>query len=198
MNAVPAGWHPDPSTPGQERYWDGMQWSHDVRPIASPADMPPPAQMLPSASASPIAPATPVSTDVGLLRTLGLVAIGGFALAALGSLLPWATLNTGFGSISISGTSGDGVITLLSSFFLAGLTVIALVLGPVRKKWLLGTAAGTGLLTLLAMWELGNVSSNLGDVSNEFAQASTGVGLWVLLLGSLVAVTSLAVAIAKS
>lgn len=28
----PAGWHPDPTTPGQLRYWDGAQWTEHVHP----------------------------------------------------------------------------------------------------------------------------------------------------------------------
>lgn len=24
---APAGWYPDPTAPGQQRYWDGMQWT---------------------------------------------------------------------------------------------------------------------------------------------------------------------------
>ncbi len=31
-----AGWHPDPSAPGRERYWDGEKWSGETR------DAPPP------------------------------------------------------------------------------------------------------------------------------------------------------------
>lgn len=31
---VPAGWYPD-STPGQERYWDGLAWTEHIRPVAS-------------------------------------------------------------------------------------------------------------------------------------------------------------------
>lgn len=30
--AVPAGWHPDPQIPGQERLWDGAKWLNLTRP----------------------------------------------------------------------------------------------------------------------------------------------------------------------
>ena len=43
-------------------------------------------------------------------RSVAMVAAGG---VILGSLLPWASISTGFGTISMSGTDGDGVITLL-------------------------------------------------------------------------------------
>ncbi|HWE55620.1 MAG TPA: DUF2510 domain-containing protein [Acidimicrobiales bacterium] len=45
--APPAGWHPDPANPtsGAQRYWDGNQWTEQVRPapVAPPSYPPPPA-----------------------------------------------------------------------------------------------------------------------------------------------------------
>jgi len=40
-------------------------------------------------------------------------------VVVIGSILPWATITSGFGSASKNGTSGDGVLTLI----LAGLAV---------------------------------------------------------------------------
>lgn len=43
--AAPAGWHPDPADPtsGALRYWDGRQWTDQVRPApAAAASYPPP------------------------------------------------------------------------------------------------------------------------------------------------------------
>lgn len=31
----PAGWYPDPTAPGQQRWWDGQQWSDHTAPGAS-------------------------------------------------------------------------------------------------------------------------------------------------------------------
>ena len=42
MNSPIAGWYPDPSTPGQQRYWDGSQWTEHAAPIPQAAPPPPP------------------------------------------------------------------------------------------------------------------------------------------------------------
>src|SRR5215210_2825079 len=33
----PAGWYPDPQVTGQQRYWDGFQWTEQTAPAAAPA-----------------------------------------------------------------------------------------------------------------------------------------------------------------
>lgn len=37
--STPAGWYPDPATPGLQRYWDGQAWSADVVAPRSPYDL---------------------------------------------------------------------------------------------------------------------------------------------------------------
>lgn len=34
--AMPAGWYPDPQTPGMNRYWDGLAWTATTAPAATP------------------------------------------------------------------------------------------------------------------------------------------------------------------
>lgn len=36
--STPAAWHPDPQTPGRERYWDGTTWTDEYRDATTPAD----------------------------------------------------------------------------------------------------------------------------------------------------------------
>jgi len=40
MTTAP-GWHPDPTAPGQQRYWDGVQWTEQVAPGTRPQQPPP-------------------------------------------------------------------------------------------------------------------------------------------------------------
>jgi hypothetical protein len=37
VTQTPAGWFPDPQQPGQQRYWDGAQWTAHTQPLAGPA-----------------------------------------------------------------------------------------------------------------------------------------------------------------
>jgi uncharacterized RDD family membrane protein YckC len=46
MSTAPAGWYPDPRSPGRQRYWDGAAWTEHVAPaVTAPteATAPPPA-----------------------------------------------------------------------------------------------------------------------------------------------------------
>lgn len=63
--STPQGWYPDPAgSPGHERFWDGSQWTEEVRPIAAappppqaPAEAtPPPPQAQEQASPPPPGP----------------------------------------------------------------------------------------------------------------------------------------------
>lgn len=35
-HAAPGGWYADPAKPGQERYWDGWNWTRNTRPAETP------------------------------------------------------------------------------------------------------------------------------------------------------------------
>ncbi|MFB9313415.1 RDD family protein [Nocardioides plantarum] len=37
MTQTPAGWHPDPHVPGQQRFWDGTSWTDQVAPLGPSA-----------------------------------------------------------------------------------------------------------------------------------------------------------------
>jgi hypothetical protein len=95
----------------------------------------------------------------------------------VGSLMPWATINTAFGSISINGTDGDGVITLV-----AGIIIGILVF---RKKYL-GSLLVSAAASCVLVYDFLNVSSNVAGES-EFASASVG---WGLIVGTIAGIGS--------
>ena len=41
MTNAPAGWHPDPESPGILRYWDGQAWTNHRAPAPTAAAPPP-------------------------------------------------------------------------------------------------------------------------------------------------------------
>ena len=45
----PAGWHPDPDDPSQQRYWDGSSWTEHRAPAAQTGGYPPQAGYAPYA-----------------------------------------------------------------------------------------------------------------------------------------------------
>ncbi len=66
MSSVAAGWYSSPENPNQNRYWDGVQWTHHVAPAApqpspsvAPTTPPPAAYPAPSAYSPPPGPTFP-------------------------------------------------------------------------------------------------------------------------------------------
>ncbi|MEZ5406577.1 MAG: hypothetical protein R2761_01040 [Acidimicrobiales bacterium] len=115
---------------------------------------------------------------------------GAALLVLLGSLLPWATIDTGFGSFSVRGTEGDGVLTLLLALA-GGAAAVAVVMARKPMAAIGGIVAG-GLSLLIAGYDfldLARVSGGGGLV-----EAHVGFGLWLVLLGSL-AMTGASIAI---
>jgi hypothetical protein len=121
----------------------------------------------------------PETTDAPPPQWPPWVAYGGAGAVVLGSLLPWVTVHSAFGSISIAGTEGDGVITLIIG--------LAFAAGFAAKKTVLAALAGFAALGM-AIYELTNVQSGIRDAERElgeFATASVGIGLWIVLIGAI-------------
>ena len=121
-------------------------------------------------------------TQTHLLAVSG----GGAGLAALGSLLPWVTMSTGFGTVSIPGTHGDGQITLVLSLVIALGVFDLWRKGPTRRA----TRIVVGLLGALVAVVGGNAIAGIGDVASSTssgAVASAGAGLYLVVIGGLAA-----------
>lgn len=124
-------------------------------------------------------PAQPRPTAAFGLQPWQLGALAGAIAIAVGSVLPWATVQTVFGSLSAAGTDGDGVITLAC----AG----AVVLGALTRGWWLVIVGGIAAGALAGnAWR--NVREAIEDVDETVARASVGVGVYVVLAGAVAAV----------
>jgi hypothetical protein len=111
-----------------------------------------------------------------------IVMLVGGGLVLIGSFLPWATVTTVFGTISVAGTNGDGKITLgvglaivlvsiLELTGTSGARILNIVIGVV--------AAGIGVL------DYANVSERIAGASSDVAQAAVGVGLYAVIAGGI-------------
>lgn len=116
-----------------------------------------------------------------------IIAIVAAAGITIGSLLPWFSLTTIFGTLSASGMEGDGVFTLIAGILLGIVAVVALSRNAVSRL----TAILIGLLGLISGLIAFNVFSNLSGVA-DFSDAglfsSIGAGLWLVIIGSAAAV----------
>lgn len=110
--------------------------------------------------------------------------IGGIVAAVfvvIGSVLPWATVETWIGSFSASGVEGDGVLTLI-------LGIAAGVLIGLWKRPLVIIGAGVaGLAALITLIDLINLGRVIGDMAG-LGSIKPGFGIILTLLASLAAV----------
>ena len=107
----------------------------------------------------------------------------GSALVIAGAFLPWGYIHTLFGSVAVSGMEGDGML-------FAGLGAIVLLIGIFHEgrpgKRYSGWAVALSLLVaVLSMAAIGRLASVTSD--SEFVSAGTGPGLYVCLLGAVLA-----------
>lgn len=112
----------------------------------------------------------------------------GFALAALGTLLPWVTAATFLGSASGQGLEDDrGALSL----FLALAGVVALGIGIYRPHLALaivGAIAGAGILTAAI-----NFSQEVADSSELLVEVGLDSGWLLTMAGTAVAALASAV-----
>jgi hypothetical protein len=129
-------------------------------------------------------PSTPTPTTK---RTLFYIASLGLII---GAFLPWATMATPFGSLSVSGIEGDGILTGILGL-LIGLAALSYK-DPTKKgyAWLLLILTG-----LAAILSIGKIINMLNVLTTSDYPGSLGIGLLITaasaalgLLGSIFAV----------
>jgi hypothetical protein len=115
--------------------------------------------------------------------------IGGALLALVGSSLAWSSgLTDSTGSVTRGGVGGDGKYTGVLALAAIGCTVWFAV--RLDRRPAIAAAATSGLLLLVSIVEWNSVSDAVETANREnglFATASVSTGVWVLLLGSVLA-----------
>ncbi|WP_406306003.1 DUF2510 domain-containing protein [Streptomyces sp. NBC_00885] len=85
----PAGWFPDPNTPGTERWWDGTAWTAHTRPVQAQVPLPPPLAAGPAGFGPPTVPMAQAASGSGVrgrllaLAAAGVVLVGAVAVGAV-------------------------------------------------------------------------------------------------------------------
>lgn len=134
---APAGWYQDGVTAGQERYWDGTQWTDQFRPLPVPAA--PPAPAAPAEPVAPAAPAEPVAAAPAYqpyqpaaesAQPTAQQAYPAYQPAQPGPVVPRKGLSTG------------AIIGIVAGIAAAVIVAIVLILGFTVWGWAGGGAAG--------------------------------------------------------
>jgi hypothetical protein len=122
--AVPPGWYPDQTTPGQQRWWDGTQWTEHV-------------QAPYSAAAATAVMKAPEGTKTGTVWIWLIVLAPLLGLSSF-FLIDWADFIDSMVATSLPGasfadslaiyTSPGYIVSQLLGFVLYGLTVVFAVL----------------------------------------------------------------------
>ncbi|HEY9564158.1 MAG TPA: hypothetical protein VIR30_10350 [Nocardioides sp.] len=139
---------------------DGKWYPPEQAPGPAPIPPPPP-------------PPAPVSTADSTARNLMLAGAGAITI---GSLLPWASATSIFGTVSKAGTDGDGIITL-------GLGVLFGIWAFMNLAPRARIAAGC-VVALIALYEIVDV---LGTGHDDLV-VSVGIGLWIVAAGAVLAI----------
>jgi len=158
-------------------------------PQMAPPTLPPPPQgTLPTYNSSPAPPPTRGTGNLTNLPqdlTFWLMIAGAVALF-FGSFLPWANISFLGIEVSKSGTSGDGVFTLILA---VGVGIGAALLKSAKQKPGSITAlVCAGLAGLVALINIIDIGSRFGDSSTDgMVEVTIGFGLGLVALGAAVA-----------
>lgn len=170
--------------------------SHLTSPPAGDVPLPssPPAQS--AAGAAPSAEADQVEDQAkALLKgwtwdTVSMLIVGGGAALFLGAFMTWAKVANW---LSVSGTDGDGKLTLVLGLGAVGAGVYGLQ--RTDKRAIIGALVCAVLAFLIG----GNAFLNISDTGDEFLgdAVSVGIGLWLTMLGAIASITGPAIYLKK-
>lgn len=150
----PEGWYPDAQNAGTERYWDGTNWSDQVRASSSP--------IAPATATATMAPVAPQSTTPpGRPMALALTALIVGIVALLFGLVPIFGALIGIAAVVL------GVLALRKQQS-KGMAVTGLVVGAVAVLASVGITAGLG-----AAVNSTSVEEPVSSVTEEFEASPT-------------------------
>jgi hypothetical protein len=140
----------------------------------------------PAADSSPVEPARQTVADFPPTTA---AAIGGLVLLAIGSIGPWATIL----GVSVAGTRGDGKLTLGLAIFAALMLAAQRRLPAAQHRLPVALAfLATLVAAIVAGYDLADIERTVNWVTIFGVQAaSAGWGLYVAVLGAVIALLAL-------
>jgi len=176
---TPAGWHPDPGGSGQQRYWDGTQWTEHYAPMQAYAQQPPGYAQPALAYAQPQAARAPAGPAPNLWWAVPASAL----LALIGSAGKWVSASFNGEEVkSVTGLGGgDGWLTLV-----AVLIALGLMIGW-RQNRVRGLAIAAAIMAAIAALFplIYIIDPSSGAEAIIEPDWSRGWGLWPAFCGSL-------------
>ena len=118
-------------------------------------------------------------------------------LIFIGAFLPWATVDTALGSLSVSGTDADGIITLVIALAVGG-ALAGASLADNRALLYGGACLGALAAVIVGIINMVDVADIIELNRPGLFEASIGSGLWLTVLGWLVSVGAAGVALLRS
>lgn len=167
--SVPAGWHPDPSNPNQQRWWDREKWTEGTRGVITPPG-----------SRHTKSTASTAGSNSNYLPSL-IAALAASVGIIVGSIGPWMT----FMALSKNGVEGDGLIMLILGAISAAALFTLLVRGGKAgfvHRWI-STAVGVVCL-VIAIVDIMDVASRTTELFGREVGAQVGWGLWMAALSA--------------
>jgi hypothetical protein len=107
-------------------------------------------------------------------------------------MLPWARLETVLGSMSKSGTRGDGVITLVVGIIAFVMGILVLAVEKYGFALVLAALGGFGC-SAVALIDLVDLANRTAGVNTEFASIKAGVGIYMVLVAGLVVIAGVVI-----
>jgi len=116
---------------------------------------------------------------------VGGIGVIAMMLAAIGSVLPWATVSAMVFSVSKGGLSGDGIITIILSVLGLGLFAIGIT-GKARWAFISGLILSAIILGV-SIYDAVDITK-LASGAQAGASITVGVGLVLCIIGGVIGV----------
>lgn len=127
--------------------------------------------------------------DFSNKSVLWLVCAAAAALVSfIGSFMTWGKVTVPFyGTVTVSGTDGDGILTMFLSLIVIGGIAAYLFVEQLAQKWWRGipVIAIGAILLLISIIDWASIGSKAGDFDEDVVNVSVGAGLILILLASI-------------